>query len=1749
MRTLLLLGLAALAYATRTTRIPDPLWLDNIVGSVSSVEDTHFKGGREYQFVYNGQLLTGLPQSSKQHSSTRIQAVCTVLFKTDTSCLLKLTHIRMGKMNDNVVEPRRMVPFSAFEEVQIDSDLKEQLHNVVKFTYTNGLISDIVFDGSEQPWSANIKRGVLNLLQVNLQQTGRTDRTDDAVLKGDIVESNDKSYDYFTATEKTLEGECECDYTVTNSGNDNEGLNVTKSVNFEKCRRRPDIKYNYRFSTPCPSCRRGYDTKEKVVRSSTVTKYDIRGSIDQFLIWKVVCDSQYNYVPMNEQSNVITTYTKQKLELVKSTSKTGDIKDPRNSVRSDSQLIFTQDWDVLKEKFFQNGEDDFQDKTPYSGIDNKNEFVGQILRRLVRCLSDSIEDCAPRQFVRLVKVLRMCKRGELKEIHNSFFKTTPSSFTPEDHKKIKDLLVDAMTIAGTKDTIIHMVEKIKKREIGTIKASLTIKNLINVRVPSKDMIDQLLKLSEHEVCKRSSFLRQSVLLSCGSLINGLCGDHSDKLARDFKTPDQKCPRSLKEEFVEKLFRKFSDSETTSEKMLWLKTISNAGLDLSVLRLENIIRNTDKVRPVIIRIEAMNGLRRISATLTRKIQKILMPVFMNDLETSDIRMVAFHHIMQTLPERPILDQITRKLFTERSQQVGSFVLSHLTTLANSTDPCEKKVADDLKLSLRRASRSVRHLTGYSKRIQWRFYSNKYHSGIGIDMGMIMSSSYIPRIVSASVNYNSHSQWMKRLLTVGLGQVGSGQWLKKSLHRSTSDSDSSRSPRSLKTMSPENELKRIFEKLSISDRYTDDNNPIVSPYLRFKDQEVGFLPITPDYFDDMIRELVDNDVIDTENMKRTLEQGIQIDIYQGYMLHEQSRKIPTSLGLPLRTSVKLPLITRVNGRIEGKLEPKIKLSINLKPSFSLGTCLKMESWSPIVNSGLKVVSQLSMYMPMNVEYKANTDMNPIDTELSWKPHSSQFTLLKAQSRPITYTVVWPKSLKNWQEPEERTVFGEEFNRIKTIDTEFGDNSLGIKFRTHGSWHKTPSKRMSSVPFCPFSGPNKLQITVQPGNQMPKEVVFKMTGKLFNKDKNMKPKFDNFYDSQDKSYFNSDSSEESSEYKRYDSTDVMNSQLLVKIFSRGSSIKRSAELKTNCKCDDRNRNCKCVLDIKRTPVPTVENKEWKLKSELEVLYPETPYRMSDLSDDDTFMSQMKTSWGESGGDMKQVEMKIQGRRSDDQMKYLRRDRNEYNSECSSPICQYNKLKRLSLLSDYKIDIDYTLGTKEWNVTNKMYRLLKNYYFDQTDVNQINVDNTRNQVRCRITIDPKNTRLVNVTIKTPKEKCIIKDITLPINLEPVNIRTRSSRVRSLSEMVQVMVEPTMSKCEVRPNTVKTFDGVRVRVPFSSKCYSLLSKDCSHSGTPRFAVMIKNVDRSKKQMKILVKDSKIVLGTDGNDVTVEIDGDKTPCPSYKEIRDGDKVVARIQKQGPYCKVSLPKSGVKVYFDGYAADVKLSQLYQKTQCGLCGHFDGERSNEYELRDSRNRHVSLMDFHKSYLIQDQCDVEDYIQDSSRYSIHRHHDRYRYDPDWRSSKSGSCPRLSLDSVYDDDCTESCTLDDDCSGDKKCCFNGCGHKCVQSTSSSSSSSSTSSRNHRRPIRRTKVIEQGSELCFSKDSVPQCPDGTYPQYESERKVVYSCLSRSGTDGDRADRYHRQSKSYRNPIVLEVKSLPASFTQTEPIVKSCILY
>jgi hypothetical protein len=61
-------------------------------------------------------------------------------------------------------------------------------------------------------------------------------------------------------------------------------------------------------------------------------------------------------------------------------------------VKSDSQLIWTPDWDISKERFFMEGDSDFDKKSPYSEIKNKVAFVKNILAKLINYIRTSVDE-------------------------------------------------------------------------------------------------------------------------------------------------------------------------------------------------------------------------------------------------------------------------------------------------------------------------------------------------------------------------------------------------------------------------------------------------------------------------------------------------------------------------------------------------------------------------------------------------------------------------------------------------------------------------------------------------------------------------------------------------------------------------------------------------------------------------------------------------------------------------------------------------------------------------------------------------------------------------------------------------------------------------------------------------------------------------------------------------------------------------------------------------------------------------------------------------------------------------------------------------------------------------------------------------------------------------------------------------------------------------------------------------------------
>lgn len=78
--------------------------------------------------------------------------------------------------------------------------------------------------------------------------------------------------------------------------------------------------------------------------------------------------------------------------------------------------------------------------------------------------------------------------------------------------------------------------------------------------------------------------------------------------------EEVCSRGKKEEYKKTLMSEWKKAETVYEQILVLKTIGNAALDNTIDEIQKIIK--DKQQPTLIRMEAIDAVRRLRTSLVR-----------------------------------------------------------------------------------------------------------------------------------------------------------------------------------------------------------------------------------------------------------------------------------------------------------------------------------------------------------------------------------------------------------------------------------------------------------------------------------------------------------------------------------------------------------------------------------------------------------------------------------------------------------------------------------------------------------------------------------------------------------------------------------------------------------------------------------------------------------------------------------------------------------------------------------------------------------------------------------------------------------------------------------------------------------------------------------------------------------------------------------------------------------------------------
>lgn len=1511
-----------------------------------------YTAGNEYRYRFDSQIALGFAETSQQKALTRIQTEAILYFNTNRLVTLRLANIQIGATHASVIEHAdRIHPFSIVEQKEIEPDHLKKLALPLQFNYEDGLVERINFDSGDDVWSKNIKRAVLNLLQVNLKArnlSGEQQRE---------VKAQDPSWEsltprMFTVSETTIEGECATTYVINKfenvRHNDLDFFNVTKTIDFKNCAKLADVTYGAQVGQSLAGEQQEDKLAEQTVRRSTILRHFVAGTPEKFAINRAESISQYTFKTYNaEQATpMVSVVVNQLTKITVITKPSGQQASP-SGTQAES-LLYSNDCDRDVKRFYMYGDDEFtKESSPFSKIQNKQQLITGLLAKIQQLTQDTktgVESEATVLLDRLVELLRTCTVPELEDIIS------------RTESRPLELLYDTLALAATRNTIYVLTEQIANRKLSVPKAIQSLKALRGLPAPSENQIEILIKLCRSERMMFES-LRQSCWLTVGTIMGELCqtSKQSNYVVNKIAT-NELCPRHITDKFIETLETEYSRATDRYEKILILKVIGNAGLEEALPKLEQTIY--DEKEDPLVRAQAVDSMRRLAKEHPAKIQGILMPVFKNQNELTELRLQALSLIMQTVPDNGILDQVAFVVLREPSTNVRAFVYDIVRAYAKSPIAIERKLAQHLKAIVKLTGINEREAMKMGSSYAYRIpiYSSQLDEGMFVSLeSMFASDNVIPKKLTVGFDSFLNGIFKKNTVELSLQQVNLEQWYEAFLGWY---SDSSRSSYG------KEELSRIFTDLKLKGRGNDRVNTVPFGFLslRVRNIDYAILPLEQKTMPEALRQIIfkGNKPL-LRDFKNLIHSVYSDEVYRAtiaWNFYNCLTKVPTTAGIPLKLTQSIPALAWVETRIPSRSS---SVSLQVHPAAAVSHVQRIEAWCPVVNSGVESVVSIEFNTP--IESETSFEGAERNLKITIKVPENEVRIFSFHSLPITYVRDYDSKTHVHKEARMKTIRNERLEQYgKQMDITVGTETVHITGHVH-----VPPKSSNINLFSVFmTTENHLRVDFKPTKYTPKMIGINLSADMFRQnDGRLHPLFTNFYDKFDDQLQNAyrflkidDDNEQSLSrvLKRYESLQSYKHsfQAEIKTINADANPVKLAKFQAEMICDEQFGFCKTQVGIRRDPFFEGEDREWKLDANVETILPEyssdcQQYKEKRSKKNYKFLGSIDCSWGTN--EQQYVNIHINGGQGKTR-EWMELEKTENKNK------NVDSCEKFAFLNKYDISAEYKLSPEVTSYMSLMmwYLRAKNYLNTKFQTVTGSPAKSTGLITALVVVDPVSRQHFNISINTPYEKLHIDTVSSPVKIVPFPLvrRSGSKSIKSTKNLLLTIVpkDNVNEECSVDGVKVRTFDDVVYKAPIT-KCYTLLTKDCNRDS--RFAVLLKKIDNENKILKVVY--------SNGNIVKIEKDEDNQD--KFRVVVNGDEIKQRDWDDYDISKlddiITIDNRDATVRFSGNQAWVKVSPRYKNNLCGICGHYDGDEANEF-INGNNQKTADIRQYFRSFTMK-------------------------------------------------------------------------------------------------------------------------------------------------------------------------------------------
>jgi hypothetical protein len=1466
---------------------------------------------------------------------------------TGNALNVKLTDIKFGLYNGEL-------DYSHLPEINMKAfDQLKPLSEPFSVQVQSGKAKGIVLNDKVDEWAHNIKRGIATALQL------------------DITKVSISKADNFVTEEETVVGDCQTDYIVI-PGDDNNHSQVShaqvrKFRSHSKCNnvprrfRKPGVSIQY-----CPD-----DNSRDVLNSTGYGVYDLEIQSGNLVAKNIRVGSTLIYNIFGVDGHTQHSHSHLNLKL-KEAKAGGSVAGPSNAKNFDDlRFVFEND---LEE------DEDLKSPKPFffHHKDADLDSAGQT-------------KAADQLVANIKKVHQSLESVEVFADTKEFHKTSPFSLIPfaaaldYDHlktvyNKVKGgdeteykLFLDTLVVSGTGPAAL-LIRDIAADTQETIVIGRIIGPLSSyVRNPTENLLKELEGLIKPSNTKPNARI---IEFSFATLLGRTCKKNG-------------CQKSgLLDKWVKYFSDKIDSATTFDEKTSAVIALSNINLLPSAERLLTIVldKNVDRS----IRSAAISGLKPLLKKDSGAFKKNLLPIFFDKSEDSELRNGALKWVLYAAPEENIFQEVAIASWSEKCSEVKNFVRTLFTSLAGTTRPCLIHSGSWAKSALQVLA-PFQTKGKYSGAYVSDYHDRQFNFGHKTVISVQKSgTSVLPRTVYIGFAGQT-AGYSTNYLSFFIRMEGIGKSLSSRIMAMTTG------------VIEFDNIKDIFTKIGVQERQPDPlrielavllHGRIVA-YHAADQKTVTTIP-------QLIKKLGEfkSAAYDKEMVRMMLIGGI-------------TTEQPNELGIPVSTVSAVTSVIGVHAKVSSE-----KAGTTVSRNYDVRVQMNIHGISAVNNHlapfgtahSVEAVRSMRIRLPRKISIGLDMKQQSVNFVLSIP---TQEDPIKAQIHATAFTAIQsdvPAALKDKETvdllhqtcPECKGIAviskGEKFREERKLGSGYKYKALegvsaGAKYydceKIHSRIHVLRQLRK-------FFGPENKNLGGRLGRPL---TMLRLGARYMLQTLFLSPPTETcgmkvwyHQDPTAASIFEKVEGQAKVKYES-DPKEKVGTKVQVKAslnFKYGGSTPKTktldmgvnfakvglekVDLKVKLAAKDESAAKSGVVCVDVTSSTNVVSDFFDYEGENEPTYERTiniAWAKDDKSGKDAACP------ANSAG----IKINKKAHRSQAQKDEALSDRWPYKQcreqkaspkypgdltpatePCLWAAFKQTKLRESNITINYKVDPE---ARKRWKYPGALAAAMLMPYWvpsDSVDGHAAHGEHgatadgfIQGEIKMDVTMDEENPEADIHFHSSQGEQEHFHGVDLNFLPGPLKrpVFSRFSNIQYLAFDLGIY-----GYCDVTPHAVQTYDNSTYFADLS-ECPTLISGDCAEN--PRYIVLGKKIAGDKLGVKIVMGEHTVEL----NDMsTATIDGKAVTLTDKIHTPEGDSKLFKIYKhdENNVFLLSQPLS-VFVRYTGHYATVTAGSRYRGTQCGLCGNFDGRKSNDFTGPDATCKNIAASDMTKAYIVRD------------------------------------------------------------------------------------------------------------------------------------------------------------------------------------------